>query len=295
MQKLLPYLRLCRFANVFTALADIFLGYLLTHQSLAHKLEFGLLLATSAALYMAGMVFNDVFDREVDLRERPNRPIPSGAVSLKMAIGLGSVLIMAGIGAAAAVGTNSLLVAAALVACIFAYDGLLKSTVLGPIAMGGCRFLNVMLGASAVDPVWVLPQLHVAGGLGVYIAGVTWFARREAGASSRIQLGIAMGTINMGLALLVAFVLNWPRGLQSNMNASIIIGLIALTINRRLLAAIMDPVPAKVQVAIKIMLMSLVMLDASVVWFVQADSTYAIYVVCLLVPTFLLSRLIPMT
>lgn len=296
MSKLLAYLQLCRAANVFTAMADIFLGYLLTHDSLQPGVNFGLLLAASSSLYLAGMVWNDVFDREVDARERPERPIPSGRVRLQMAVVLGTVLIAAGCNLALAAGKQSALVAAALVACIVLYDGLLKATPLGPVLMGCCRFLNVMLGASTAADVWALPQLHVAAALGVYIAGVTWFARHEAEKSHRTQLAAAMGIVNLGLALLVAFVLNWPVDIAGQRyNAALFLGVITAIIDRRLLAALWNPSPRNVQVSIKTMLLSLVMLDASVIAFVQPDITYAMIVVGLLAPALVLARFLAVT
>ncbi|MGB3292783.1 MAG: hypothetical protein WBB01_07355, partial [Phormidesmis sp.] len=74
------YLQLMRPANVVTAWADILAGY-------AAGLGVGviafpsttlvwLLLATTG-LYAGGVVFNDVFDAELDTVERPERPIPS--------------------------------------------------------------------------------------------------------------------------------------------------------------------------------------------------------------------------
>src|SRR5262249_3783658 len=92
MQTLLAWLQLCRFAAVFTAMADIFLGYLLRHVDLEPARDFGLLLASSSCLYLAGMVFNDVFDRAIDAIERPKRPIPSGRVPVRGAVVLGTVL-----------------------------------------------------------------------------------------------------------------------------------------------------------------------------------------------------------
>ena len=83
MKRLLAYLQLCRFAAVFTALADICMGWLLTQPDFTPERDFALLLISSAGLYLAGMVFNDVFDRRIDARERPNRPIPSGRVPLR--------------------------------------------------------------------------------------------------------------------------------------------------------------------------------------------------------------------
>src|SRR5580704_3268752 len=72
------YLQLVRLPAVFTAMADIFLGFSTTHRSLSPAWEFVGLLGVSTGLYLAGMAFNDVFDRATDARTRPNRPIPSG-------------------------------------------------------------------------------------------------------------------------------------------------------------------------------------------------------------------------
>jgi 4-hydroxybenzoate polyprenyltransferase len=306
MQTLLDWLQLCRFAAVFTAMADIFLGYLLTHDGLDPGLEFGLLLAASSSLYLAGMVFNDLFDREIDAQERPKRPIPSGRISVRGAMTLGTVLVVSGLALAAVAGINSLIVACLLTSAIFLYDGLLKSTIVGPVVMGACRFLNVMLGASAAtslatgEPslaaVWSLPQLHVALGMAVYIVGVTWFARHEARTSSKAQLAGAIGTANLGIALLVAFTLNWrPASADVQMRAALAMGLIALVVNRRLFTALFDPVPAKVQGAVRTMLLTIIMLDATLVFFAREDGTLAIAVALLLIPATLLGRVLAIT
>jgi len=68
-----------------------------------------------------------------------------------------------------------------------------------------------------------------------------------------------------------------------------------VVINRRLITALFDPVPAKVQAAVRTMLLSLIMLDASLVFFVQEDQRYAIAVALLLIPATLLSRLLAIT
>ncbi len=291
MQKLLAYLQLLRLPTVFTAMADIMLGFLLTHTSLSPRHEFGFLLLGSSCLYLAGMVFNDVFDRRVDAELRPGRPLPSGRVPTLSAIRLGVLLVVAGIGSAQLVGTPSLMVALLLTACVFAYNGLLKQTPLGPLAMGACRFLNVMLGASAGEHLWSLPQLPIAVGLGIYITGVTWFARTEARQSSRSQLLGAMGAVNLGLTVLLADVVR-----AGESKAPIfVLAIVLLTINRRLAKAVSTPEPPVVQAAIKTMLMSLIMLDATLVLAHHGDSMYAIATACLLIPTIALSRVIPMT
>jgi 4-hydroxybenzoate polyprenyltransferase len=274
---------------------------LLVHSELDSQRDFGLLVTASSCLYLAGMVFNDVFDREIDAKERPKRPIPSGRVSVRAAVILGVVLIAAGLALAGVAGIASLIVAGLLTGCIFFYDGLLKSTPVGPVVMGSCRFLNVMLGASvaaggtSLAAVWTLPQLHVAAGLGVYITGVTWFARNEAGTSSKAHLAAAMGMVNLGFALLVAFVMNWPQAPDRQTQAALALGMIALIINRRLFTALFDPVAAKVQVAVRTMLLSVIMLDASLVFFVQENQTYAIIVALLLIPATFLGRFLAIT
>jgi hypothetical protein len=99
--------------------------------------------------------------------------------------------------------------AGALVVAILAYDAILKRTLLGPLSMGTCRFLNIMMAASASYQ-WAFlpfarPQIVVAIALGVYIIGVTWFARTEARVSSRWQLACALSVVNLGFVILGVF------------------------------------------------------------------------------------------
>lgn len=272
------------------------LGFLLTHPTLEPSGTFGLLLAASICLYWTGMILNDFFDRDVDAQERPGRPIPSGRVSAKTALALALVLNLAGLGIASLVGNNSLLIAAALTATVWLYDGTLKKTPLAPLVMGSCRFFNVMLGASAspTGELWCLPQVHVAAGFGIYIVGLTWFARQEAKTSSRNHLLAATFVVNLGLCTLLAFLLHAPENEQRTTSLFVLF-VIAVTIIRRLIRAVSDPSPERVQVAVKIMLLSYITLSASIILFAAADPTYAAAVAALLIPAFLLSRKIPMT
>lgn len=289
-------LQLVRIPTVFTAMADIFLGFLLTHSSFEPIADFALLLGTSVCLYWTGMVLNDYFDRDVDARERPGRPIPSGRIPTSLALGLGIGLNAAGLGLAASAGSGSLLIAGCLTASVWLYDGVLKKTPAAPLLMGSCRFFNVLLGASAspTGELWCLPQIHVAAGLGIYVCGLTWFARQEAATSNRGQLIGASFIVNAGLAVLFGFVLYGPGQDQSDTTV-FILAVIAFTIVRRLLRAIASPEPDRVQTAIKTMLLSLVMLDATIVLFATGNPTYAISVAALMIPAFLLARWIPMT
>jgi 4-hydroxybenzoate polyprenyltransferase len=294
---------LCRFPAVFTALADIVLGWVLTYRLVANSTQlraFACLLLASAGLYLSGMVFNDLFDREQDSRERPGRPIPSGAVSVRSAAVFGGVLMLLGLTSAACAGRGSLEVAILLAACVLSYDGGLKRTPIGPVIMGSCRFLNVLLGASgglsSVMSIPITPHVWVASGLGLYVAGITWFARTEAKESSRHQLGGAMLLINFGLATLIAWALRWPGGGDQTASLFLLL-IIVLTINRRLTAAIAQPEPKLVQAAVKTMILSIITLDATMIYVRGGQDlfAYAVAVVLLLIPTVLLSMWIKVT
>ena len=56
-----------------------------------------LLAAAFSLLYTGGMYLNDAFDREVDARERPERPIPSGRVRAGSVFAIGFGLLGMGI------------------------------------------------------------------------------------------------------------------------------------------------------------------------------------------------------
>lgn len=292
----LALLQLVRIPTVFTAMADIFLGFLLTRRSLAPVDTFALLLAASVCIYWTGMILNDYFDRDVDSQERPGRPIPSGRIPAGSALKLGVMLNVAGLGLAACAGQLSLQIALLLTLCVWLYDGVLKKTPVAPLLMGSCRLFNVLLGASAspTGAMWWCPQMHVAIGLGIYVCGLTWFARQEAKTSARPQLISASFVINAGLATLFGFVHTAPDNSQRE-TAMFVLAVISVTIVRRLLRAISQPEPARVQTAIKMMLLSLIMLDATLVLFATGAPALAIAVALLMVPAFLLARWIPMT
>ncbi len=301
----LAYLRLLRLPTVFTALADIFLGYLLKHSALisddgSNPLpSFLMLCLASAGLYLSGMVFNDYFDRLIDAQERPDRPIPAGVISPASAFRLALALMLIGLVAAGCVGVPSLLVAVGLSALVLGYDGGLKNTPLGPLVMGSCRVGNVLLGASAVASVgnvFQSPQLPIALGLGTYIVGVTLFARQEATVSRRGALLGAAVVINLGVVALAMFV-NKSTVVppEHRLPALGILAMILFTLDRRLAVAITQPTPAVVQVAIKVLLLSLVVLDATLVYAFNGNTEMAMATVALLIPAVGLSRLIAMT
>src|SRR6516165_8850631 len=97
MNDLRPFAQLVRLPNLPTAVADIALAALAAGALPGRWPAFVLLVFASCCLYCAGMVWNDYFDLEQDRRERPERPLPSGRVSLRAAVQLGAGLLAAGV------------------------------------------------------------------------------------------------------------------------------------------------------------------------------------------------------
>ena len=91
------YLQLFRIPNLASVIADIVAGFLLAHGTFNHSYALLPLMVCSCLLYTAGMVLNDYYDLEQDRRERPHRPLPSGAIDLAWAGRLGYLLMGVGV------------------------------------------------------------------------------------------------------------------------------------------------------------------------------------------------------
>ncbi len=148
------------------------------------------------------MVFNDWFDREVDRVERPERPLPSGAISPRHAVILGTSLMLAGLALAALAGPFPLGIAIVLAGLVLFYNSWAKRFfLLGPLVMGCCRFANFLIGMRFAPPrLWWMPAT-VAG----YVVILSLIARHEAHRPAvqvivkRLLLGIIL--VDAGLVL----------------------------------------------------------------------------------------------
>jgi 4-hydroxybenzoate polyprenyltransferase len=271
MKRFQVYAQLVRLPNVFTALADIFMAALVCGALPAAWGAVLLVAAASACLYCGGMVWNDYFDVEQDRRERPFRPIPSGRITRRRAGGIGALLLACGL-LCAAVATRVLgsgapvLLASLLVGAVLLYDAWLKRTWAGPIGMGACRFLNVLLGVSpAPEPDWGR-GVYLALVVGVYIVGVTWFARTEARASRPAFLAAAAGVmlVALALALPLPVVLQggaWPAPHPSVLFPVLLV-VFGFAVGLPVSRAIRAPTPPRVQAAVKGAVLGLIALDA---------------------------------
>ncbi|MFZ0655827.1 MAG: UbiA family prenyltransferase [Nitrososphaeraceae archaeon] len=145
------YLVLVRLPNLFTLPSNILVG-MATVSSLAFTLtsftQFLLLVTISVLLYCVGIVLNDLYDFDIDKKERPNRPLPSGKISRRSAIVLVAIFSTIALILSVQVSFSTLVISSILFSVIFGYDKYLKNTHAGPFTIASARVMNILLGTS---------------------------------------------------------------------------------------------------------------------------------------------------
>ncbi|MEN6343124.1 MAG: UbiA family prenyltransferase [Methanospirillum sp.] len=114
------------------------------------------LLGFLAGLFVSGSanIANDYFDRDVDRVNRPDRPLPSGRISVAGLRALFLVFAGAGLASAALLGPAVLVLAAVAWAVALLYNIRLKEMgVLGNLAVAFCVSMTVVLGGAAAGTV----------------------------------------------------------------------------------------------------------------------------------------------
>jgi len=291
------YLQLVRLPNLFTAAADPLAGWLVATGSLAAPGRWVPLVAASVLIYAGGIVLNDVFDIEIDRGERPNRPLPAGRVSFRLAAWSGGLMLGCGPIVAALSGSwTSALVAGLLALCVLAYDGGLKRTWVGPVAMGACRSLNLLLGLSQLPDLGGRYAWIVAGCYGLFVVGVTIISRSEV--ETGRQNGIVAGMNLQWVALAIfwvssgnlAFQLHGSRAYDlAHAWGSLVWVVVLGAVLRADVAAVRDPTPERTQRAVKTGVLALVWIDVALVAMVTGIVP-GLVVAALWVPAFLLAR-----
>lgn len=261
------YAQLARPANLPTAAADIIAGTAIAgvfspdsyekmeEAQISHLL---LLIASSIFLYAAGVILNDVFDFRLDQVERPERPIPSGKISLKSASIYGASLLLIGILLAFAVHNLSGILAFFLALFILIYDALVKPHgFFGPLAMGVCRGLNLLLGISIAGTLfnWWFSLVPI-----IYIAAITLISRGEVHGNNKKHI-IFAGIL---YAIVIFFVFGFVLIGQQALNLVLpFLAIFALAVYRPLVKAYNDNSPGNIKKAVVAGVLSLILLDAA--------------------------------
>lgn len=172
---------LLRVSNLPTIWTNVLAAALLSGAPLAAG-GLGLLLFSLSCFYVGGMTLNDLWDRRWDRVHRPDRPIPSGQVSVFAARVICVGLFAAAFGALLAAPSRLGLAAAVLLLLsILLYDRLHKVSRLGPYLMGLCRALTYPVTALALAGELPWPVLLGAAAQFVYVLVLTRVARARSG------------------------------------------------------------------------------------------------------------------
>lgn len=284
-------------ANLVTSVADVLAGATLSGffessgQGPFHIVAIILLLSLSTiGLYGGGVVFNDVFDAALDAVERPERPIPSGLIKRSEAATLGTLLLIAGILAALRLHPVSGLLAGLIAIAALVYDKWSKHhSLLGPLNMGLCRGLNLLLGISVV-PATLAQSWYIIGIPVVYIASITMISRGEVHGGNRNLLYFASTLYALVIGCIGLIAIKKGTALPT----LLFLVPFAWMIFRPLLTAMREPVGKNIGKAVKAGVIALILMNAS--WAAAYNSLYLALIIVLLLPLSLwLARLFAVT
>jgi 4-hydroxybenzoate polyprenyltransferase len=176
-RKFRTLLILARVSNLPTVWSNCLAGWWLGGGGNFWKLPF--LFLGASALYTGGMFLNDAFDAEFDRQRRPERPVPTGKISLQLVWRGGFGLLAAGILLLLFCGKIAAVAAIILALFILLYDAAHKLITASPWLMGACRFwVYVIAGAAGAEGLNGWP-IFCGAALALYVVGLSYVARRE--------------------------------------------------------------------------------------------------------------------
>lgn len=157
MKTLLAYIELARPLNGAIAFISAWLGGMFASEGqLANLVDIRLSLVSASALVLlsAGNAINDYCDYNIDLINRPRRPLPSGRIRKQNALIFTIVLIIIGIGLGALINTYATGIALLVSVAVVSYAFWLKRTpFIGNLVVSGLTGLTFIVGGIAIDSV----------------------------------------------------------------------------------------------------------------------------------------------
>jgi len=284
MNSLKPFAQLIRLPNLFTAASNVIAAHVIATQGSPQWNLLLLTLIASLCFYHGGMILNDCFDIDEDNIERPNRPLPSGLMSLKQAWTMGIGLMLLGLVVCFGLGGLTFTIALLLVVAIFAYNLLNRSGYLGCLAMGACRLLNWCLALSVVSGFAVYWPYALI--VGIYVSALTLISRDETQAN-RPQL-VNYCAIVMVCGTLLFMLTLWQQNAMNIWSSAILIAGLLLVVFR-LIKLKNNYNPENIQAMVMFFVLGLIPLDATLV-LIAGYPIAAICIFILLWPSRLLAK-----
>ncbi|MCB0752233.1 MAG: geranylgeranylglycerol-phosphate geranylgeranyltransferase [Ignavibacteriae bacterium] len=152
MKKLSSIIKITRPVNVLITFAVVIVGSLISSNTF-YLNQFVILSAISASLIAAsGNIINDYFDYEIDLINRPNRPLPSEQISKNFVLLLYAIFVASGLILSHFIYLESVYIVMGTSIILFYYSYSLKGVpLLGNAAIASCTALAFIYGGVAVN------------------------------------------------------------------------------------------------------------------------------------------------
>jgi hypothetical protein len=176
--RLRGYLAMARVSNSPTVVSNALVGAALV-APLALTTDLLITIVSLVLFYTAGMFLNDICDYEIDRKERAERPLVTGEVSLSEAWVITLVLFGVAIGLLLAVNVPAFIGGLVLTGLIVLYDTWHKKNIISPLIMGANRFMVYVIAAMAVVGQFQWNVVAPASLLLLYILGLTFVAKSE--------------------------------------------------------------------------------------------------------------------
>lgn len=291
------YAQLMRLPAIFTVCSNIIaahlvaVGYWAVSGDIAsiQPNTFLSTLLASICLYHGGMVLNDCFDFERDQRERPERPLPAGKISLKTAWLSGWGLLVLGVIFASLSGILTLFIALALALAILAYNAGQRQGWVAASKMGLCRYLNWLMAMSAIGLNTDLAMLAIP--VFCYVTALTRISQEEAEAADRRALMQAASVIVMGALFWLAW---FATGLFSGLLGALALLIALILLGHRIIRLSSEFTPESIQAVVGALVFGIIPLDAMLL-LSSGQTLAALLLLLLLFPGRFLGRFLYVT
>jgi geranylgeranylglycerol-phosphate geranylgeranyltransferase len=145
------YVEILRPGNCLMAAVAVLIGYAVALQGFALTLQAGLAMVSAFLICGGGQAINDYFDRGIDRKIKPEKPIPSGRVNASMVPAYAAVLFAGGIAVSSLINLSALAIALSFSALLVVYSSLMmKVKYLGNIVVASGTAFTLIYGASVI-------------------------------------------------------------------------------------------------------------------------------------------------